>query len=846
MRLSEHQKKIIDEALSKKENGDFKYSTVIYSAPKKSGKSAITSAVILYMAYHNPNSFLACIANDGKQSADRLYLPIYTCFRLHRELGGIFSEVKPKLESVILPNYAKIEAVTVDAAGEAGSQPLMVAFCFDEETEILTKEGWKRYDQYSLDDEFVTLNEEGYLEYQRPSHINITEYNGPMHLLESRRYSLCVTPNHRLYGKFNGKLTKFEKRTVEETRQLSSYHLRVETRGILQKEENVPEYVIIPATKRRPEYKIPIKLYLKLLGWYLSEGCTHKGDTIMLAQSQKSEYFQEIWDLVTEMGYTPHVWKGTDAIVFYDTRLAKHFKQFGLAHEKFIPKWIKELPKEYLDIMLDTYWKGDGYKAGPAYLKGGSLIYATNSPQLRDDLMELAVLQGSYVSVTTYQDKRWGLPLYTVNVKKRIDGERSVGATKKKWKTIPYSGTIHCPTVPNGVVIVRRHGKVHAQGQSELWGFDTESKKRMFSELTLPPTLYGKAIRWIETYAGYKGKSELLEQIYETGYINGMPHPDFDLVGRDGPVVKYNPAASMFVYWDTEPRMIWQSKEYYVQEAAILSPSEFRRIHRNEWVSAMNSFIESSWWDACEDNAIPLLKDGSDTPVVVGIDMAVTGDCAALVAVTRHPFLPDTNIAVRAVRIFNPAHSSGIIDQEKLIRPVLEEWFNRYNVICWVYDPHEMAKLAQDMARAGLGWFKPFGQQNPRTIADKLLYDMIVTKHIAWNRHTTQGDVGYRGDSQETLYRHMTQAGAKVFGSTYRLEKLSNRTHIDGAVALSQATFQCMKLIIGNSEFDEKHLIRKLQYGLMSVDEFSEQMRQSHPELVARAVQDYLKEKQNG
>lgn len=509
MRLAEHQRRIIDEALSKKENGDFKYSTVVYSAPKKSGKSAITSAVILYTAFHTPNSFLACVANDGKQSADRLYLPIYTCFRLHRELGGIFSDVKPKLESVILPNYTKIEAIPVDAAGEAGSQPLFIAF-------------------------------------------------------------------------------------------------------------------------------------------------------------------------------------------------------------------------------------------------------------------------------------------------------------------------------------------------SELWGFDTESKKRMFTELTIPPTLYGKAIRWIETYAGYKGKSELLEQIYETGYVNGIAHPDFDLTGRDGPVVKVNPNAGMFVYWDTEARMTWQNPIYYREEAAILSPTEFRRIHRNEWVSSMNSFIESSWWDACEDESIPILKDGNDTPVVVGIDMAVTGDCAALVAVTRHPFLPDTNIVVRAVRIFNPAQTSGIIDQEKLIRPVLEDWYKRFNVICWVYDPHEMAKLAQDMARAGLGWFKPFGQQNPRTIADKLLYDMIVTKHIAWNRHTTQGDVGFRGDSQETLYRHMTQAGAKVFGSTYRLEKLSNRTHIDAAVALSQATFQCMKLVIGNSEFDEKHLIRKLQYGLITVDEFSDQMKQSHPELVARAVQDYLKDKQNG
>lgn len=466
IRLTKLQCKIVDSALEKDEKGDFKYATVVYSAPKKSGKSAIASAVILYMAHHNPNSYIACVANDGKQSSDRLYLPIRTCLRYHRQFGGIFKDVMDYKTETTLSNFTKIEAISTDASSEAGSQPLFVAL-------------------------------------------------------------------------------------------------------------------------------------------------------------------------------------------------------------------------------------------------------------------------------------------------------------------------------------------------SELWGFTSDRKRAVFTELTVPSTLYGRAIRWIETYAGYSGKSELLENIYETGFLNGEPHPDFlDLLGKDGPVVRVNENARMFTYWDTEPRMSWQlgknGKSYYASEAAILPPNEFRRIHRNQWVSHVDSFIQEEWWQACENPNLKALPDGDGVPVVVGIDMAVTRDCAALVAVTRDPFNPESAVATRGVKIFSPKEHGGIIDQDMLIKPVIEEWNKRWNVVCWVYDPREMANLAQQMIRAGIGWFRPFGQQQPRAIADKELHDLIVAKNMSWNRYTTHGNIGFEKSKEETLYKHITQAGAITNGNARRIEKLSNNAKVDGAVALSQAAHMCLSLALDN------------------------------------------------
>jgi hypothetical protein len=375
-------------------------------------------------------------------------------------------------------------------------------------------------------------------------------------------------------------------------------------------------------------------------------------------------------------------------------------------------------------------------------------------------------------------------------------------------------------------------GQPMASFWSELWGFEHENKRRLWTEMTVPPTLYGRAFRWVESYAGFTGESELLENLYSTGFKNGIPVPEFEyLTGVDGPVVRMNEAAGVFCYWDTEPRMIWQTPEYYQQEANILDPVEMDRIHRNRWSSARGTFLQPEWWDACEDNALMPLKDGDSTPVVVGIDMAVSKDCAAIVAVTRDPFRPDTHAAIRAVRVFSPKDNGGTINQELTIGAVIKDWHKRWNVIAWVYDPREMAKMAQDYSRSNLGWFLPMGQQTPRAISDKELHDMVMHRQIRWSRNNTEGDVGYKGGPENTLYRHITQAGSDTSGGAYRLAKLATKVHIDAAVAASMAVHHCMKWELTNLEGSVSSLITKLARGEITQEEFSRLVRVNHPEL---------------
>ncbi|MEM4475520.1 MAG: FAD-dependent thymidylate synthase, partial [Fervidicoccaceae archaeon] len=70
--------------------------------------------------------------------------------------------------------------------------------CYDEETEVLTREGWMRFEHVDLSTE-VACMESGALEWCRPKAKIIELYRGPMVRLRLEKGELLVTPEHRLW-----------------------------------------------------------------------------------------------------------------------------------------------------------------------------------------------------------------------------------------------------------------------------------------------------------------------------------------------------------------------------------------------------------------------------------------------------------------------------------------------------------------------------------------------------------------------------------------------------------------------------------------------------------------------
>src|SRR5262249_5492382 len=89
-------------------------------------------------------------------------------------------------------------------------------------------------------------------------------------------------------------------------------------------------------------------------------------------------------------------------------------------------------------------------------------------------------------------------------------------------------------------------------------------------------------------------------------------------------------ADELFCFWSHTPRQPWQDEKYYESQRRIVRPSQFQRIHRNEWVSSESAFISPETFDRCI--AVGLRPDLTGS-LFIGVDAATKRDCAAIVAV---------------------------------------------------------------------------------------------------------------------------------------------------------------------------------------------------------------------
>lgn len=324
---------------------------------------------------------------------------------------------------------------------------------------------------------------------------------------------------------------------------------------------------------------------------------------------------------------------------------------------------------------------------------------------------------------------------------------------------------------------------------SELWGWKHKSHQDMWAEMTISPNRFGYAQRWIDTYAGYTGLSPILEDLYDTVVKSGerITFPDNDECYH---------AKGIFSTWVTRPRLAWQTEAYYEAEKANLTENQFKRMHRNQWVSSEDSFIDVDWWDSCEDIRHP--DEGGirplrlDEPIVIAMDAGITSDCFAMVAISRDIRFQATydgdglQADERFVKRYSMAWQGTKKDPLRFysdnpddVTPEseLKRLISKYNVIQVTFDPYQLLDFCNRMEDETGAFFDPFAQGGEREIGDKLLYDIIK-----------KGGLAHSGNDPQ-LREHLINSGKKVLSDDKKLRivKQIDTLKIDLTVAMAMA-----------------------------------------------------------
>ena len=390
-----------------------------------------------------------------------------------KNMGNIAEKFEMQLHS-IQRTSTKTGVHTRYSGKESGYDDMVWAACYDNETEVLTEEGYKYFKDVTFSDKIMTLNPESHtIEYFNPTKLIVNNYEGNMIHFIGKGTDIKVTPNHNMYVRESLGANKYTDYKFVEAKKLLNKHFRIKKNAKwIGKNE---EFYILPEVKEirqhparnyiRETKKIPMDLWLEFLGYFVSEGSIGKNriciyqslfynadkvEKIRICLNKFKKYVFSIKEHIDKKGI--HFDRPMMHWRIYDRQLYLHLLNFGThAPNKFLSKEIKSLSSEHLKILFDALYLGDGATNGH--------IYYTSSEKLRDDVIEL-LLKIGYSANYSVDNGDKGIT-YNIIISKRSKEPRFNHHKNYGGKVVetPYSGFVYCVEVPNHIVYVRRNGK---------------------------------------------------------------------------------------------------------------------------------------------------------------------------------------------------------------------------------------------------------------------------------------------------------------------------------------------------------------------------------------------------
>jgi len=325
-------------------------------------------------------------------------------------------------------------------------------FCVDEETEILTRQGWKRHTELTTDDEALGFNTETQLAEWTPV-LDVHRFDGTfdMELMESKTHSSLTTQNH--------KWPMAGPNQFLETRQLGRNH-------------KIP--------KARPVVGLPHQAkytdsYVELVSWIWTEGYVHPNGAISVYQNE-GDSANKIRKSLTEMfgapltktrngrNRAPAGWvertSSRGLVDFYlNVNATEQFVE-AIDPLKFVRcAFISLLTESQLKLFVEISLEADGFTTNT-----GTKCISQSHKRALDSFQMACQLLGLSTNLykIAYGGKYKGEYGWQVSIRKYTD----VMPKYKPSKRVAHTGTVWCPTTGTSTWLARRNGTTYFTGNT--------------------------------------------------------------------------------------------------------------------------------------------------------------------------------------------------------------------------------------------------------------------------------------------------------------------------------------------------------------------------------------------
>lgn len=329
-----------------------------------------------------------------------------------------------------------------------------VPACYDNETEILTNEGWKFFEDLNKTELVAQYDEGGHITFVKPLEYFKDRYKGKMiKFKKSKGYKYIdavVTPNHKMVRlKSENDVDYFEAGDF-------SYKNR---NGFSHRNNIIISGMVQSSTKKRLSALDRLKIAFQADGSFPS----HKEDY----NGSKNLGFPIRFSLKKERK------KDRLEYLLKSANIQYTLSEYENGYYSFWANVPEPFVKDFSWVQIDTigyeecldfieelqYWDGT--------LKNNCIVYSTTDCVCVDVVQAICAISNHKTQFNRYIDERTDcerLPIYTLTIQK---SKSNVTGANVVRESVDYDDYVYCVSVPSKMIVVRRNNVVLVCGNTE-------------------------------------------------------------------------------------------------------------------------------------------------------------------------------------------------------------------------------------------------------------------------------------------------------------------------------------------------------------------------------------------